>query len=143
MLFLQSSLLTGVEASAAQNSSVTKTCLQCGAILPSSARACSFCDSSLPASRDASISRSSDERVPLSAPACLAASVTDDASVVSAALRDDAGWRGEVSQRVEAYRARRRKPSIDASQSRFVFEPASTSFVADAFPSAPTRANSI
>ena len=71
MLFLPGSLLTGVEASAAQNSSVTKTCLQCGAILPSSARACSFCDSSLPASHDAPVSRASVERVHRSATACL------------------------------------------------------------------------
>src|SRR5258708_4240045 len=46
MLFLKCSLLTGVEASAAQNLPVTKTCSQCGAVLPSSVRACPFCDSS-------------------------------------------------------------------------------------------------
>src|SRR5207244_337380 len=45
MVFLERSLLTGVEASAAQNLPVTKTCLQCGAVLPSSVRACNFCDS--------------------------------------------------------------------------------------------------
>src|ERR1700746_2618640 len=51
------SLRTGVEASAAQNAPVTKTCLQCGSILPrvsgsvltdpelERARACTFCDS--------------------------------------------------------------------------------------------------
>src|SRR5256885_13346490 len=45
MVFLERSLLTGVEASAAQNLPVTKTCLQCGAVLPSSVGACNFCDS--------------------------------------------------------------------------------------------------
>src|SRR2546430_106632 len=45
MLFSRCSLLTGVEASAAQTLPVTKTCLQCGAVLPSSVRACNFCDS--------------------------------------------------------------------------------------------------
>jgi len=38
-----------VEASAAQNAPVNKTCLQCGAILQSGVRVCSFCDSQLPA----------------------------------------------------------------------------------------------
>src|SRR5579859_8251248 len=47
VLLSSSSLLTGVGASAAQNAPVTKTCLQCGAVLPSSVRTCSFCDSSL------------------------------------------------------------------------------------------------
>lgn len=37
-----------MHASAAQNAPVTKTCLQCGAVLPSNARICSFCESTLP-----------------------------------------------------------------------------------------------
>src|SRR6266404_874750 len=46
MLFSKCSLLTGVEASAAQNLPVTKTCSQCGAVLLSTVPACNFCDSS-------------------------------------------------------------------------------------------------
>ncbi len=42
------SLLAGVHASAAQNAPVTKTCLQCGAVLPSNVRVCNFCESTLP-----------------------------------------------------------------------------------------------
>src|SRR6202035_4247975 len=38
-------LLAGVDASAAQKQPVNKTCLQCGAILPSGISACRFCDS--------------------------------------------------------------------------------------------------
>ena len=38
-----------MHASAAQNAPVTKTCLQCGAVLPSNVRICSFCESTLPA----------------------------------------------------------------------------------------------
>lgn len=37
-----------MHASAAQNAPVTKTCLQCGAVLPSNVRICSFCESTLP-----------------------------------------------------------------------------------------------
>jgi len=36
-----------VHASAAQNAPVTKTCLHCGAVLPSNVRICSFCESTL------------------------------------------------------------------------------------------------
>ncbi len=47
MVISNGSLLTGVDASAAQKQPVTKTCLQCSAVLPSSVRVCNFCDSSL------------------------------------------------------------------------------------------------
>jgi uncharacterized RDD family membrane protein YckC len=97
---------------------VTKTCLQCGAILPSSVRACSFCDSSLPASHEASIPRSSAPRQA----ACFASASAQDTSIIKDALREDSTWHGELAQRVEAYRARRRKHSPDSSQSRFAFE---------------------
>ena len=36
-----------MHASAAQNAPVTKTCLHCGAVLPSNVRICSFCESTL------------------------------------------------------------------------------------------------
>jgi uncharacterized RDD family membrane protein YckC len=102
------SLLTGVEASAAQKPPVTKTCLQCGCVLPSSARACNFCDSNFrtePPSHE-------DERAPL-VPKNSAVSSRQDNCVstnsVSAEEQDQA-WRGELGQRLEAYRARRGKP---------------------------------
>lgn len=108
-ILLPDSLHTGVEASAAQNAPVNKTCLQCGAILPSGVRVCSFCDSHLaPANSSAEPpapqsrgSRASDQPAspPLANP-----------------------WRGELAQRVASYRARRRNDSGDAGQPELPFE---------------------
>src|SRR5260370_6568621 len=105
MLFYKSSLLTGVEASAAQNLPVTKTCSQCGAVLPSSVRACSFCDSSF----------------------SVGPSIWEDPSDISAKINlavnaEDPGWRGELSQCLEAYRTRRRKLAPNEAQSQFAFD---------------------
>jgi len=87
-----------VEASAAQNAPVNKTCLQCGAILPSGVRVCSFCDSHL-------------------TPAGSSAELPGPQSRGNRALDQhaDSVWRGELAQRVASYRARRgRNPSSDA-----------------------------
>jgi uncharacterized RDD family membrane protein YckC len=87
-----------VEASAAQNAPVTKTCLQCGSILHSEVRACTFCDS-------------------------LAESPASSASGTSSNANADPAWRGEVSQRIASYRARRGKAAPDDdSQSELPFE---------------------
>lgn len=85
------SLLAGVEASAAQNAPVNKTCLQCGAVLPFGVRACTFCDSRLPAAETATN------------PVNLANGV--DGTEPHA----ESVWRDEVSQRLASYRARKRK----------------------------------
>jgi len=92
------SLPTGVEASAAQNAPVTKTCLQCGSILPSGARACTFCDSHAESRAD---------------------SASGDSSLV---VQTDRPWRGEVAQRLASYRARRRKGVPDDGQPELPFE---------------------
>ena len=89
-----------MDASAAQKRPVTKTCSQCGAILPSSVRVCSFCESSL-------------------------ISPSDSSASATAGRAQAAVWRGELAQRVEAYRSRRRKAQPDENQSQFAFEPAS------------------
>ena len=76
--------------------------MQCGAILPSSVRVCSFCDSSLNSeTTNPSVSGSGN------AP-------QDSAS--------DTAWRGEVARRLEAYRTKRRKPSVNANQSHLPFD---------------------
>jgi len=96
-----------VDASAAQNSSVTKTCSQCGAVLPSTVRACNFCDSSFsvgPSAWEDSIDHS--ER-PLGVPP---------------PKEQEAAWRGELAQRLDAYRSRRRKLAPNAAQSQFAFD---------------------
>src|SRR5882724_2473935 len=106
MLFSESSLLTGVDASAAQNSTVTKTCSQCGAVLPSGVRACNFCDSSF------SVGPSIWEE-PSDIPT--ASNLASNAGFGSAGIdsferlavvshnseQKEPGWRGELSQRLE------------------------------------------
>jgi uncharacterized RDD family membrane protein YckC len=126
MLFSESSLLTGVDASAAQNSTVTKTCSQCGAVLPSSVRACNFCDSSF------SVGLSGWEDPSDIPPRENAALHGDHGSAgrdpsdrlpdVSRQAEQGAPWRGELAQRLDAYRSRRRKLAPNAAQSRFSFD---------------------
>jgi uncharacterized RDD family membrane protein YckC len=116
MVCFASSLLTGVEASAAQNAPVTKTCLQCGAVLPSSVRACSFCDSTF------RVEDASSEQQPYSK-AAHSQSLKPEAAPVAIAFEDDRGprWRGELEERVEAYRSRHGRPPRRAEQSRLPF----------------------
>src|SRR6266850_1317258 len=126
VVFLHCSLLAGVDASAAQNLPVTKTCLQCGAVLSSSVRACHFCESSFTADF------SSEERF------SDAGARRDLASSASAGRNDHeyrnlrkssegeteqgAAWRSELAQRLNAYRTRRRKLAPNVAQSQFSFE---------------------
>jgi uncharacterized RDD family membrane protein YckC len=115
-----------VEASAAQNLPVTKTCSQCGAVLLSTVRACNFCDSSF------SVEASSwEERSDVSAkeklatngdPGLAASDRPKRQPVVSQQIQQDTAWRGEVSQRLEAYRTRRRRLAPSAAQSQFSFD---------------------
>jgi uncharacterized RDD family membrane protein YckC len=114
-----------VEASAAQNLPVTKTCSQCGAVLLSSVRACNFCDSSF--SVDSSWEEPSDgsakEKLATNAdPGLAAIDRSKRQPAVSQQIQQDTTWRGEVSQRLEAYRTRRRRLAPSAAQSQFSFE---------------------
>jgi uncharacterized RDD family membrane protein YckC len=105
---------------------VTKTCSQCGAVLLSTVRACNFCDSSF------SVEASSwEERSDVSAKEKLATNgdpglaVSDRPKrqpVVSQQIQQDTAWRGEVSQRLEAFRTRRRRLAPSAAQSQFSFD---------------------
>ena len=113
-----------MEASAAQNLPVTKTCLQCGAILPSKMRACHFCDSSFSISSTA-LEGSSDTN----ARENLAFdSDSADSGIEQSGDRSfqdtptETAWRGELAQRLTAYRSRRRKRSANDDQSHFSFE---------------------
>src|SRR5258707_11505090 len=107
MVSFQSSLLTGVEASAAQNAPVTKTCMQCGAILPSSVRVCDFCDSSFttdPASLgDPSASR------------------TQGNLALKAEPGQEAAWRGQLPHPLQAYLARRGTAPRNSGQTMIPF----------------------
>jgi len=105
---------------------VTKTCLQCGAVLPSSVRACSFCDSSF--SVGPSIWEDASE---ISAKANLSSNADTSPAQIGQFQRravsadqpgQDASWRGELSQRIDAYRARRRTPVPNEAQAQFPFD---------------------
>jgi uncharacterized RDD family membrane protein YckC len=145
MVFFKCSLLTGVEASAAQNLPVTKTCSQCGAVLPSSVRVCNFCDSALLADisalEESSATRSGGNLALNADPNRTRIAHSRDRSLSTRKREQDAAWRGELAQRLEAYRSRRRKFTPNADQSQFRFEepaekaPAHTSVaVAQSFP---------
>jgi uncharacterized RDD family membrane protein YckC len=118
VLSLVRSLLTGVEASAAQKPPVTKTCQQCGCVLPSSVRACNFCDSNF----SAPLSSYDDECASVP-PKNSFPNKHQENSVPTEIVTSerDAAWRGELGQRLEAYRARRGKPAPNVAQSRLPF----------------------
>jgi uncharacterized RDD family membrane protein YckC len=107
-----------VEASAAQKRPVTKTCLQCGAVQPSSVRACNFCDSLIAGEQPHQVE---------SHPARASASPGPEASLsrdqaASSSASDGGAWRGELNQRLQAYRTRRRKVTPNLGQSNLPFE---------------------
>src|SRR3979411_1014243 len=110
MLFLKCSLLTGVEASAAQNLPGTKTCSQCGAVLPSSVRACDFCDSSFSVCssswEEPSNIFETDNLVVHPDPAGAGIDRPEPRLAASERTAEGTAWRGELSQRLEAYRTR-------------------------------------
>lgn len=106
---------------------MTKTCSQCGAVLPSSVRVCHFCDSSF------SVGFSLLEESPDTGTAKgnLALDLTPDPeaaaktmgrSAASRQIEQDAAWRGELSQRLKAYRTRRGKLTSNAGQAKFSFD---------------------
>jgi uncharacterized RDD family membrane protein YckC len=115
-----------VEASAAQNLPVTKTCSQCGAVLPSSVRVCNFCDSSfladISALEGSSATRTRGNLALNADRNRTRVAHSRDRSPGKRETEQDAAWRGELAQRLEAYRTRRRKLTPKADQSQFRFE---------------------
>jgi uncharacterized RDD family membrane protein YckC len=108
---------------------VTKTCLQCSAVLPSSVGVCNFCDSSFSVdfSGTDELPGISRHRVSTTNPT-LDPTSTDHAvgpSVSSRETRESITWQGELAQRLETYRTRQRKVRPNAAQSRFSFNGAS------------------
>jgi uncharacterized RDD family membrane protein YckC len=86
---------------------VTKTCLQCGAVLPSSVRTCTFCEVAVPA-EPAHVARSSHRHPEIP---------------ISRAHEVDGAWRDELAHRLETYRGRRHKNAPNGAQSQLPFEP--------------------
>jgi len=91
-----------VRASAAQNAPVNKICSQCGAVLSKGVRTCIFCDS------------------PESYPEGEGSHSTQGNLALNA--KADKEWRGELNQRLQAYRARRRKAGAGEGQTELPFE---------------------
>lgn len=89
-----------------KNETVIQTCLQCGAINDAEARTCCLCDTRLSKNLDADL-------------------VSVHTQVASEAnLAVEADWRTEVSQKLEAYNARRGRPRTSRIQPELVFAPA-------------------
>ena len=105
---------------------MTKTCLQCGAVLPSSVRACHFCESSFSADLSSleqfSDSSSREDRARNAYQGPLGAAHPQDGSSSKREVAKDTAWRGELAQRLEAYRTRRKKIAPNLAQSQFTFE---------------------
>jgi uncharacterized RDD family membrane protein YckC len=103
-----------VDASAAQKQPVTKTCSQCGAVLPSSVRACNFCDLSVVPETTPEPSRGVGRRA--------AKTLDCEFAQEGSSPGEDGAWRGELADRLAAYRVRRRKVAPHAVQSELPFE---------------------
>jgi len=116
VLLSTGSLLTGVDASAAQKQPVTKTCLQCSAVLPSSVRVCSFCDSFLTLDLSSELA--------ISAPVQERSGLPTGRNQASAGpgRNSDPAWRGELAQRLQTYRVRRRRVAPNLAQAALPFE---------------------
>ena len=105
-----------MDASAAQKRPVTKTCLQCGAVLPSSVRVCNFCDSSLGgdiSSPTGNLAQNTLEKSGLKAERNNARNAFSEAAPA---------WRGELAERLSDYRVKRRKVAPNLAQSKLPFE---------------------
>jgi uncharacterized RDD family membrane protein YckC len=119
VVFSGRSLLTGVEASAAQKPPVTKICPQCGCVLPSSVRACNFCDSKFSESSSSNLG----DRTSLAPIESVVRSPQENCVRTDGESggEQDAAWRSELEQRLEAYRTRRGEPMQTTAQSRLPF----------------------
>jgi uncharacterized RDD family membrane protein YckC/ribosomal protein L40E len=112
--------------SAAQNVTVTKTCMQCGAVNGPEVNTCCFCD--------ARLSKNTHEDIPVrtsrSAPDLQSQNppAPHIPQRVKGNLATAPDWQSEVSSRMEAYRARRRRLQGDTSQPEFTFEKPERSF---------------
>jgi uncharacterized RDD family membrane protein YckC len=93
--------------------------LQCGGVQPSNVRICTFCESPLVvdfvAEAQDSELRSRDH---------LDHQAIQDTGSTAAGTASTDSWRGELAERLQAYRVRRKKAGPNAGQSKFSFESA-------------------
>jgi uncharacterized RDD family membrane protein YckC len=101
---------------------VTKTCLQCGAVLPSSIRACNFCE-------DSSVSEPAHAGPARAARGALGAHSDRSAESSSLTSDNDSAWRDELAHRLESYRGRKKKTMPSTTQTRLPFETAPSTVI--------------
>ncbi len=107
---------------------MTKTCSQCGAVLPAGSRVCQFCDSSFSVGFSAIVEPSDIPRI--GAPATTIE--TGPLGPESFHVQPPSGtkgaqhgaWRGELAERLSSYRIRRGKQPGSGVQAQFSFEDA-------------------
>ena len=123
------------EPSAAQNVTVIQTCMQCGAVNGPEANECCFCDARLPhgehVARSLSTRRDFAAKEDTSVRASLPPRIEGNLATAPARqepLRQNEDWQTEVSSRLAAYRARRRRLQADSSQPALTFEKAEPAF---------------
>lgn len=100
---------------------MTKTCLQCGAILAIAVRTCHFCDSSVFAQTSTENASSSPIQKSFASTHERGTPVAPCAGVAIEAAAQNAPWQGELAERMAAYRVRKRKVPRNANQARFSF----------------------
>jgi len=108
---------------------VTKTCLQCGAVLPAGTRVCQFCDSSFSVGFSAIVEPSDIPQVGIP-PRTIETGEPRTGSLEFQASpgtnrTQDASWRGELAKRFRAYRTHRGKLPGNDTQAHFSFEDSS------------------
>jgi uncharacterized RDD family membrane protein YckC len=106
---------------------VTKTCLQCGAVLPSSIRACTFCEIATrpePVSAAVAATLNNGQRNAVQSVAPLARNAATDGRAAVSVAETDSAWRDELALRLEGYRGRKKKSSANSAQSHFSFDSA-------------------
>jgi len=108
--------------------------LQCGAVLPSSIRACNFCEDSSAVTSVAETVHAGSARAARAADASVLNFESDFAG------RDNSAWRDELAHRLETYRGRKKKSVPNAAQTRLPFESAA-SVALDSRVSAPPASN--
>jgi len=100
---------------------VTKICSQCGAVLPAAVRACQFCNSSFSVGFSAIEEPSSIDSPEIALGTAETGVCEPLVSPPRGATRDES-WRGELAERLTAYRSRRPKASVSDTQSYFSFQ---------------------
>ena len=108
---------------------MTKTCSQCGAVLPSGTRVCQFCDSSYSVGFSAISEPSDIPQVGIPSKdreiGHLGAQSPEFQALATGGMRNGS-WRGELAERFKANRTRRGKPSEGDTQTHFSFEDSPT-----------------